>query len=205
MSCLQQLQKTNPNLLLTASELRKAERDARFVPAVSMALASILSNSVTPRTEMIDNIQSWDESKMPIVVSASQSQEEEEDEDEDQHSSRDNQVKALASLIQNRFRLVLSQSGKTKPRQAKANKKSQLSQESDASESQSLGQAPGIINWDLLDQDDESNSKEKKEDDSFADFHSLDSERRTPKKKNKKMADTPEESYEEWSLSHDRI
>jgi hypothetical protein len=49
--CLKQLQRTNPNLLLTSSQLRKAERDSRYVPAVVSALASIISKSSYFTTE----------------------------------------------------------------------------------------------------------------------------------------------------------
>jgi len=44
-NCLKQLQKTNPSLLLTANELRVVERDARYVPAVATAIASIVCKS----------------------------------------------------------------------------------------------------------------------------------------------------------------
>jgi hypothetical protein len=45
MDCLRNLQKTNPTLLLTAQQLKKAERDARYVPAVASSIASIISRS----------------------------------------------------------------------------------------------------------------------------------------------------------------
>lgn len=45
MECLRSIQKTNPSLWLTAHQLKKAERDAQYVPAVASSLASIISRS----------------------------------------------------------------------------------------------------------------------------------------------------------------
>lgn len=44
-SCLRSLQRTNPTLLLTAQQLKRVERDAKYVPAVAGAIASVLSRS----------------------------------------------------------------------------------------------------------------------------------------------------------------
>jgi hypothetical protein len=61
--CLRKLQGSNPALLLTAGELRVAERDARYIPAVSEALSSILLRS-TDAAEvdnlLHDKVQKWD-------------------------------------------------------------------------------------------------------------------------------------------------
>lgn len=45
LECLRSLQRTNPRLLLTTHELKRTERDARYVPAIAAALASIICNS----------------------------------------------------------------------------------------------------------------------------------------------------------------
>jgi hypothetical protein len=44
-SCLRSLQRTNPNLLLTAHQLKRVERDSKYVPAVAGAIASVLCRS----------------------------------------------------------------------------------------------------------------------------------------------------------------
>lgn len=44
-ACLRQLQSINPDLLLAASELRNAERDAQYIPAIAASLASIAVHS----------------------------------------------------------------------------------------------------------------------------------------------------------------
>jgi hypothetical protein len=45
LECLRSIQKTSPSLLLTAQQLKKAEQDARYVPAVATSLASIIAKS----------------------------------------------------------------------------------------------------------------------------------------------------------------
>lgn len=51
--CLRSLQQSNPELLLTAQQLKKVERDMKYVPAVTGAIASVLGRSL--RTSVIDN------------------------------------------------------------------------------------------------------------------------------------------------------
>jgi hypothetical protein len=103
--CLQQLQKTNPNLLLTTAELRKAECDARYVPAVSLAVATILSTSKIIADEtIIARIHSWDTSNtirsnmMPSNASIYT------------NTALSHNVQALSSSIERRLRLVLANS-----------------------------------------------------------------------------------------------
>lgn len=43
-SCLKNLQKSNPSLLLTASQLKKSERDSRFLPSIAEAMTSMVMN-----------------------------------------------------------------------------------------------------------------------------------------------------------------
>eukprot|EP00978_Attheya_sp_CCMP212_P012851 scaffold32099_cov50-Attheya_sp.AAC.10 len=45
VACLRSLQKSNPDLLLTAHQLKKAERETRYIPAVAAALSSIVCAS----------------------------------------------------------------------------------------------------------------------------------------------------------------
>lgn len=42
--CLRSLQSSNPDLLLTASELKKTEREVTFIPSIASALASLTLN-----------------------------------------------------------------------------------------------------------------------------------------------------------------
>lgn len=60
--CLRKLQTSNPSLLLTAGELRVAERDARYIPAISEALSSIMlrSKNIDGVDSLLrDKIQKW--------------------------------------------------------------------------------------------------------------------------------------------------
>ena len=52
-TCLRSLQKTNPSLLLTASQLKRTERDLRYIPAVSAAIASLVHNVTDNRLRSI--------------------------------------------------------------------------------------------------------------------------------------------------------
>lgn len=134
-ACLRQLQKTNPSLLLTATELREAERDARYVPAVATALASILTKSVAhsdPST--IARIQSWGSSsslRKNVVTPCS-------DDDscvypatqfgQAQHSLS---IESLRDSIEGRLRLVLDESKKNKGKKKKLHQAEELSQASE--------------------------------------------------------------------------
>ena len=52
-TCLRSIQKTNPSLLLTASQLKRTERDLRYIPAVSAAIASLVHNATDNRLRSI--------------------------------------------------------------------------------------------------------------------------------------------------------
>jgi hypothetical protein len=112
MECLRQLQKTNPRLLLTAAELHKAERDARYVPAVSSALASILCKSNSPVHGLVASIHRWSETEVKATDTC--------DSDDGQagemgeHRSTRGQIQELGISIEGRLRLVLSHGGKAK-------------------------------------------------------------------------------------------
>ena len=62
LECLRSLQKTSPELLLTAQQLKKVERDARYVPAVASSLATIIAKSknIEFRERMANVINHWD-------------------------------------------------------------------------------------------------------------------------------------------------
>jgi hypothetical protein len=109
--CLRKLQKSSPGLLLTAAELRKAERDARYVPAVSSALAMILCKSQNPDSALvISGIRSWSEVReQEVELGEAAGQEETID-----TPSHREQVEELGPLIEERLRLVLSHGGKRK-------------------------------------------------------------------------------------------
>lgn len=44
LACLRSIQSTNPLLLLTTTQLKRTERDVKYLPAVASALASLVSN-----------------------------------------------------------------------------------------------------------------------------------------------------------------
>lgn len=59
--CLRSLQKSNPDLLLTAQQLKITERDTRYIPAVSAAIASVVCKSRRPdlHRSVLRTVQSW--------------------------------------------------------------------------------------------------------------------------------------------------
>jgi len=96
--CLRSLQESNPALLLTAAELRVAERDARYIPAIASSLASILKNSSNDMEAERCAIQAWRS---------------EEDHGSDKRSE---DVEQLGWLVESRLRLVLKQQAEAKKR-----------------------------------------------------------------------------------------
>lgn len=62
--CLRSLQQSNPGLLLTAQQLKKVERDMKYVPAVTGAIASVLGRSLRTCSVMdnaMDITSRWDD------------------------------------------------------------------------------------------------------------------------------------------------
>lgn len=133
--CLRQLQKSNPSLLLTASQLRKAERDARYVPAVSSAIASVLSRSVSlDKASLTARVRKWGNNSGGNVVSqvlsdensTAEAENEEEEEDGDSQSQgrqvrpNQQQIEELGALIEGQLRLSLASGGKPKKKAEKA-------------------------------------------------------------------------------------
>ena len=115
--CLRQLQSTNPDLLLTASELRVAERDARYVPAVASALSSILSKSARPGplTEVLQTVKHWHRQGEDETAQGST-------DGPSQEASDRQRMEAIGQQIEARLRKVLAECGKKK---GKAKKQSQ--------------------------------------------------------------------------------
>jgi len=165
--CLQQLQKTNPKLLLTASELRKAERDARYVPAVSLALASILTKSVTnPDSTILERIRRWDNNHdIPshIVTLADESSPQAIVRRQSKNFNSED-VETLGTLIEGRLRLVLSHSCKINPKTTEKKVEDEAEKDSEKSETSSLDlDLPSVdIPWHLLDQENHTAKKKPK-------------------------------------------
>jgi len=63
--CLRSLQQSNPELLFTAQQLKKVERDMKYIPAVTGAIASVLGRSLSTTCSVIDNAMNitcrWDD------------------------------------------------------------------------------------------------------------------------------------------------
>lgn len=60
-SCLRSLQRSNPDLLLTANQLKRTERDVRYLPAIAASLASIIKKSSNTefRSDIYGKVMSW--------------------------------------------------------------------------------------------------------------------------------------------------
>lgn len=101
---MRQLQKSNPSLLLTANELRVAERDARYIPAVASALTSIICKSTAPNKDVIDTIRQWKISNVASRLPAQSSQ----SSTSSQSSSNDCKEDEIEALIESRLRSVLA-------------------------------------------------------------------------------------------------
>lgn len=162
--CLQQLQKSNPNLLLTAAELRRVERDIKYVPALSLALASIVSNAVGPARDpqLKQQILSWRTQGGPsnnnnhnaAEVSSRQDQETQETGSTEPHE--ESEVEQMGRSIEERLRLVLSKP-EEKGKKNKASKKAreeivQEETEGETSEVSSIDDLASLgVDWSILD------------------------------------------------------
>lgn len=63
IQCLRQLQKTNPYLLLSSTELCAVERDIRYIPIVASALASIALKSARLKSVCTSKIVKWSQGR----------------------------------------------------------------------------------------------------------------------------------------------
>ena len=145
--CLRQLQRSNPDLLLTAHELRKVERDVRYIPALSMAVASILAKSNTDESaEYRDKILKWNTSATVQTSSQAQAQRDHHDDRDDDESSKgnstkskgnDNNVHVMCNLLEDRLRhvLTLHEAGNGKKTTKKKSAGAQQGAENDSQES----------------------------------------------------------------------
>lgn len=133
---------------MTGAGLRKAERDARYVPAVAEAIASVLLNSFRPDSARINQIATWQanpDDDAPIqAVSQSQLP-------GSAAAAAAAQVTSgvLSRLIEKRIRFVLAQ-----PQRSKLNTATEVESvggQSTVSDRYPL--SPKEIDWNLLDED----------------------------------------------------
>ena len=63
VSCLRSIQRTNPSMLLTTSQLKRTERNVKYIPAVSFALSSLIinCNDSCIQNRILRTIYQWDE------------------------------------------------------------------------------------------------------------------------------------------------
>ena len=189
MNCLRQLQKTNPDLLLTAHELRKVERDARYIPAVASALVSILSNSSSPKkkSSLLCCIKSWGTSQKDTA-----------DEDStgtlDTGSSGDTSpasanILKIGGLIEGRMRQILVQKPKAK--------KNQTDNENELEE-EGLQAEESEKEWDSIFGKDKTESEAKGWDESSRDLLSLGEEDQKEVTQGSRIDVIEEDEYEDW-------
>jgi hypothetical protein len=131
--CLRQLQKSNPTLLLTTSQLRVVERDYRYVPAISDALARMVVNCSDPtqHEDLLGTISRWavprdhTKPKEPSILDLSRDSNH-DDASAKGHgtSSEDMSLATTKALIEARLGLALSKAGtKKKPKSAAQSKR----------------------------------------------------------------------------------
>jgi hypothetical protein len=207
--CLRQLQITNPSLLLTASELKKAERDSRFVPSVAAAMASVLANSKTTKENTLNIIRNWG----MIKESVEESHAVEKDSvvlptpsDTDLKDMASDQIPLLVSYIEERMRLVIlfdTPAGTSTHR-----KKSDIKEDSNIVDQrqpspQSQQSVSVAIDWDMLNKE----SSEECDNEHVDTTNALAYEKRkklksivsetVPKKSNNKIQ-SDDASFEDW-------
>ncbi len=100
--CIVSLQKTNPGLFLTTSQLRTAERDALYVPALASAVSRIVCNSRNPL------LRSKSMALIPKdLTSTGLQQPFSETTEENGEEGTGLEIPALASALESRLRLAL--------------------------------------------------------------------------------------------------
>jgi hypothetical protein len=137
--CLRQLQKSNPTLLLTASQLRVLERDYRYIPAVAEALSRMVNgcSNQTRRGKLVSMISRWQPpqrtSQGLVIRELTRHDNEDGDGEDDDASSSTHQstapelsIEMVQGLIESRLRLAVS-CAETRKKPTRAN--SLLSQE----------------------------------------------------------------------------
>lgn len=128
-SCLRSLQRTNPSLLLTAHQLKRVERDSKYVPSVASAIASVLcrSRKMGLFEHTMKMISGWDDDvrslgiapfDQPVVESAKNRNNQLQrnlmvraDQHPEQlaHDRERMRIEALAPILERRLRFVVSE------------------------------------------------------------------------------------------------
>ena len=127
--CLRSLQKTNPDLLLTPSQLRDVERDVHYIPSIAIATSKMLQNFTNPseKARLLTKIQGWSSSTYH-----------DDDDDDDNVVVLSTAVKdetQRASLIERQLRKSMEKQTRIKNRQAKAKRRSKKTEQTDEEKS----------------------------------------------------------------------
>lgn len=147
MACLGSLQKTSPGLLLTTIQLKETIRDTRYVPALSAALALVVSKVQNSdlKASMLQKIRGWSPGKnsQPLASrngstvqndSADSSPPSLADSSMDATTNEDEsaRISVLGPLLESRLRLVCAQKKETRrTRQSRGESQDGRSQDSD--------------------------------------------------------------------------
>jgi hypothetical protein len=131
--CLRSLQSTNSELLLTSHQLKHTVRDTRYIPAVSAAIASIVSNSNNTelRSSLLRSIKAWKregtDAQDLLLDDVEESNASGDDNDSSSSSEPGRQitVSACAPAIEKRLRSVLYSHCKTKANTSRRSKENQ--------------------------------------------------------------------------------
>ena len=105
-SCLKSLQASNPSLLLTAQQLKRVERDARYAPYAATAIGSVIRRSLerTLYGDIMRTVSGWDggdatsltstvERRLRLVISDEYKESKKREEREDRLRQREEQRK----------------------------------------------------------------------------------------------------------------
>lgn len=103
--CLKSLQKTSPGLLLTANQLKRLERDAKYVPAIASAISSVICHSRQRgfHNDSLDIVFGWNNNGNPDARSVNGGKREDSEED-----GREMELQAIRLILQRRLRFVVS-------------------------------------------------------------------------------------------------
>jgi len=188
-NCLRQLQKTNPDLLLTAHELRKVERDARYVPAVASALASILSKSSTPNKKgsILWRIKNWRLDEEVTTEDASTGTLDSGSSGDTRQGNAD--IHKIGSLIERRMLQILVQ----KPKAKKNQTDNENGREEESSQVEDSEQE-----WDSIFGKSRTESEAKETDEASQDLLSLREEDPKEGSDTSRANVVEEDEYEDW-------
>ena len=130
-SCLRSLQRTNPSLLLTAHQLKRVERDVKYVPAVAGAIASVMcrSKQLGLYEHAMNVMSSWDEevkslgiapfdqSIEPSQRASTSAAQQATNPHASSHEREMCQIEMLCPLLERRLRFVVSEEFKDAKRE----------------------------------------------------------------------------------------